>query len=131
MKDPKTVVDAILAEGRAEQTDQVQVFPLTIRRYALLERIGSPFVEPESDFSVNNVIPSAFVMTRTVEQLKKYCTADQKLIREDAFDWAEGLELDDVPKMTKIITDQFLAVNKASPEATAQVPEKKTQEQGI
>lgn len=127
MADPKIVVDAILAEGNAGQEKTVKVFPVTIRRYALLEKLSSPFIDGKVEFSVNSIVPSAFVMTRPTDQLKKYCTASADKIQSDAFDWAETLDLDDVPKMTKAIVDQFLDINKASPDAPA-AAEKKSQE---
>jgi hypothetical protein len=113
-QDPSIVVDAVLAEGGAGQN--VKVYPVTIRRYALLEKLGSPFVDPEKEFGVDGIVPSVFVMTRTAEELKQYCNASREAIRDAAFAWSEDLPLDDVPKMVKAVTDQFLNLQKAAPE---------------
>lgn len=102
-EDPKIVVDAILAEGN--QDEQIKVYPVTIRRYALLEKLGSPFIDPEKQFTIDSIVPSAFVMTRSVEELKKFCNVGPDSVRDAAFVWSEDLSLDDMPKMVKAITD--------------------------
>lgn len=113
--DPEIVVDAILAEGIDDRS--VQVYPVTIRRYALLEKLGSPFVDPEKPFTVDGIVPSVFVMTRSADELKKFCNAPAEALREAAFAWSEDLPLDDVPKMVKAVTDQFLGLQKAAPDS--------------
>lgn len=123
--DPKIVVDAILAEGNTG--GEVRVYPVTIRRYALLEKLGSPFIDPERQFTVDGIVPSVFVMTRTAEELRKFCNADCAAIRDAAFAWSEDLPLDDVPKMVKAVTDQFLNLQKAAPEPAPAQDIKKNQ----
>lgn len=125
--DPKIVVGAILAEG-SEPT--IGVYPVTIRRYALLEKIESPFVQADKQFNVDSVVPTAFVMCQKPDDLKRWCNASAADIREAAFDWAEDLPLDDVPKMISAITDQFLQIQKAAPDAVAKGAVKKTQADG-
>lgn len=66
MAEPKIVVDAVLSEGLAQE-QQVKLYPVTIRRYALLEKLKSPFIFADTEFNVNNVVPTAFVMSRTPE----------------------------------------------------------------
>lgn len=102
-EDPKIVVDAILAEGNPDE--QIKVYPVTIRRYALLEKLDSPFIDSEKQFTVDSIVPSMFVMTRTAEELKKFCNADCAAVRDAAFTWSEDLPLDDIPKMVKAVTD--------------------------
>lgn len=113
-EDPKIVVDAILAEGNPDE--QIKVYPVTIRRYALLEKLDSPFINPEKQFTVDSIVPSVFVMTRSAEELKKFCNAGPDAVRDAAFTWSEDLPLDDIPKMVKAVTDQFLNLQKAAPE---------------
>ncbi len=113
-EDPKIVVDAILAEGNPDE--QIKVYPVTIRRYALLEKLDSPFIDPEKQFTVDSIVPSVFVMTRSAEELKKFCNAGPDVVRDAAFTWSEDLPLDDIPKMVKAVTDQFLNLQKAAPE---------------
>lgn len=117
MAEPKIVVDAVLSEGLAQE-QQVKLFPVTIRRYALLEKLKSPFIFADTEFNVNNVVPTAFVMSRTPDELKQYCTKPSEDVVQAAFDWAESLDIDDLPKMLSALSDQFLALNKAAPDKT-------------
>ena len=117
MAEPKIVVDAVLSEGLAQE-QQIKLFPVTIRRYALLEKLKSPFIFADTEFNVNNVVPTAFVMSRTPDELKQYCTKPSEDIVQAAFDWAESLDIDDLPKMLSALSDQFLALNKAAPDKT-------------
>lgn len=73
MSEPKIVVDAVLSEGLASDT-RIKLYQVTIRRYALLEKLKSPFIFADTEFNVNNVVPTAFVMSRTPDELKKFCT---------------------------------------------------------
>lgn len=106
MAEPKLVVDAVLAEGQSpSQEAEVKLYPVTIRRYALLEKLKSPFIFADAEFNVNNVVPTAFVMSRTPEELKKFCTASSDAVVQAAFDWAEDLGIDDLPKMLCALSD--------------------------
>ena len=127
-EDPKIVVDAILAEGNPDE--QIKVYPVTIRRYALLEKLDSPFINPEKQFTVDNIVPSVFVMTRSAEELKKFCNVGPDVVRDAAFTWSEDLPLDDIPKMVKAVTDQFLNLQKAAPEVVQKQDVKKNQVDG-
>lgn len=117
MAEPKIVVDAVLSEGLAQE-QQIKLYPVTIRRYALLEKLKSPFIFADTEFNVNNVVPTAFVMSRTPDELKTYCTKPSDDVVQAAFDWAESLDIDDLPKMLSALSDQFLALNKAAPDKT-------------
>lgn len=117
MAEPKIVVDAVLSEGLAQE-QQIKLYPVTIRRYALLEKLKSPFIFADAEFNVNNVVPTAFVMSRTPDELKTYCTKPSEDVVQAAFDWAESLDIDDLPKMLSALSDQFLALNKAAPDKT-------------
>lgn len=105
MAEPKIVVDAVLSEGLAQDQQQVKLYPVTIRRYALLEKLKSPFVFADTEFNVNNVVPTAFVMSKTPEELKAFCTKSADDIVQAAFDWAEQLDVDDLPKMLSALSD--------------------------
>lgn len=117
MAEPKIVVDAVLSEGLAQE-QQIKLYPVTIRRYALLEKLKSPFIFADTEFNVNNVVPTAFVMSRTPDELKTFCTKPSEDVVQAAFDWAESLDIDDLPKMLSALSDQFLALNKAAPDKT-------------
>ena len=116
-KNPKLVVDAILDQNGTE-VNTVKIYPVTIRRYAFLEKLNSPFINPEVQFTVNTIIPSVFIMTRTKDELKKYASNDIEQLVSDSFDWSDSLNMDDVPEMIKAVTKQFTEINKASPDST-------------
>ena len=76
MEDPKTAVDSILETAKTDKESKVEVKPLTIARYALLELVQSPFVTPGVEFTVLNVVPTLFVMLNDVEELRGYTSAN-------------------------------------------------------
>lgn len=117
-KNPQIVVDAIIDQN-GQNLNTVKIYPVTIRRYAFLEKLNSPFINPEVQFTVNTIIPSVFVMTRTKDELKKYASNDIEKLVSDSFDWSDSLNMDDVPEMIKAVTKQFTEINKASPDATS------------
>ena len=45
-KNPKIVVDAIIDQN-GQEVNTVKIYPVTIRRYAFLEKLNSPFINPE------------------------------------------------------------------------------------
>ena len=116
-KNPQIVVDAIIDQN-GQEVNTVKIYPVTIRRYAFLEKLNSPFINPEVQFTVNTIIPSVFVMTRTKDELKKYASNDMEKLVSDSFDWSDSLNMDDVPEMIKAVTKQFTEINKASPDST-------------
>ena len=116
-KNPKIVVDAIIDQN-GQNVNTVKMYQVTIRRYAFLEKLNSPFINPEVQFTVNTIIPSVFVMTRTKDELKKYSSNDIEQLIADSFDWSDSLDMDDVPEMIKAVTKQFTEINRASPDST-------------
>ena len=123
-KNPKIVVDAIIDQN-GQEVNTVKIYPVTIRRYAFLEKLNSPFINPEVQFTVNTIIPSVFVMTRTKDELKKYNSTDVEKLISDSFDWSDSLDMSDVPDMIKAVTKQFTEINKASPDSTEDNSKKK------
>ena len=123
-KNPQIVVDAIIDQN-GQEVNTVKIYPVTIRRYAFLEKLNSPFINPEVQFTVNTIIPSVFVMTRTKDELKKYASNDIEKLTSDSFDWSDSLDMDDVPQMIKAVTKQFTEINKASPDSTEDNSKKK------
>ena len=116
-KDPKIVVENVIdSNGTKTDTNKIDIYPVTITRYAFLEMIDSPFLNPEVKFGISTVIPTAYVFCSTSENLRKYTSKDIDKLISDAYAWAdEKLTLDDTPELIKNITDQMMALNKASP----------------
>ena len=123
-KNPQIVVDAIIDQNGTE-VNTVKIYPVTIRRYAFLEKLNSPFINPEVQFTVNTIIPSVYVMCKTKEELKKYASNDIEKLIADSFDWSDSLNMDDIPQMIKVVTKQFTEINRASPDSTEDNSKKK------
>ena len=116
-KDPKIVIENVIdSNGTKTDTNKIDIYPVTITRYAFLEMLDSPFLNPEVKFGISTVIPTAYVFCSTSENLRKYTSKDIDKLISDAYAWAdEKLTLDDTPALFKNITDQMMKLNKASP----------------
>ena len=110
---PQAVLDAVTEAP--ETFGEVTIGEVTILKYAWLERLGSPFIRTDAEFSVESIIPSVFVLASDRATLKKYGSDAEKL-RADALDWADDkLRLEDVPGVIKAVVAKLTAVDKASP----------------
>ena len=72
---PQLVLSQVTDNGEADVgkgENVVHVYPMTISRYAFLELLDSPFINPSKKFELNSVIPTAFVMSHTPSELRKY-----------------------------------------------------------
>lgn len=95
--------------------DKFTLEPITISRYAWLERLHSPFVDTSKEFTIENVVPTVFVLASSKEQLKKFGGSIDAL-KEAAFDWAdEHIVIDEVPAVIKAVVQKFADINKAAP----------------
>lgn len=119
MDNPKLVLQQIIDNGESDVgkgDNVVHIYPLTIARYAFLEILDSPFINPERKFELNTVIPTAFVMSRSVRDLRKYNSKNLDTLVADSLEWADAeLKLEDVPELIKAIVSQLQALNKAAP----------------
>lgn len=116
---PQIVLNQIVGNGETDigkGDNVVHVYPLTIARYAFLELLDSPFINPEKKFELNSVIPAAFVMSHTPRELRKYNSKNLDMLVADSLEWADAeLKLEDVPELIKAIVSQLQALNKAAP----------------
>lgn len=118
MDNPKLVLQQIVGNGESDVGTEktVHIFPLTIARYAFLELLDSPFINPDKRFELNSVIPTAFVMSHSVRDLRKYNDKNLSVLVADSLEWADAeLKLEDVPELIKAIVSQLQALNKAAP----------------
>lgn len=86
MTNPEKALDAILDGER--KAGGLTVKPLTLARYALLEKIKSPILTGEGDMT--GLIESIYVMSAPVEDL---AGRDVGEIKRDACVWADSLPL--------------------------------------
>lgn len=121
MSDPKIVIENVLDNnGTKTETNKIQIYPISITRYAFLELLNSPFLNPEISFGISNIIPTAYVFCSTSENLRKYTSRDIDKLISDSYAWADdNLTLDDTPELIKNITDQMMKLNKAAPNSVS------------
>jgi hypothetical protein len=125
MANPKIVVDNILDSNGTEVSNDIKIYPMTIRRYAWFEKLQSPFILPNATFDVNGIIPSVYVMCLSKDELKKYGSNDIEKLISDSFDWSEELSLSDIPEMITAVTKQMQTLNKAAPDSVENSDDKK------
>ena len=119
---PKAVIDAII---EAPNTfGDVTIGDITILKYAYLEKLHSPFIDPSQEFTVENIAPSIYVLAADKKELRKYGSSIDEL-KLDALEWAdEHLKIKDVPAVIKAVVDKLTQINKAAPSGTASDPKK-------
>lgn len=121
-KDPKLVIESITDNKVEVGESKIAVYPISIRRYALLEIINSPFLNPEVKFEINSVIPTAYIFTHTNEELKKFNSNNKDVLEAVAYDWADAtLELGDISQLITEIVNQMNKLNEAAPDAVNDV----------
>ena len=89
---PKTALDAVLDDVKKDGEKQ-EGYPLTLGRYALLELLESPVTSGESSLRPLDMIPTLYVMTHGMEDLRGYTSKNVDQLRAASMDWAEGVEL--------------------------------------
>lgn len=119
---PKAVIDAVIEAPKT--FGDVTIGDITLLKYAYLEKLHSPFIDPSQEFTVENIAPSIFVLAVDKKELRKYGSAVDEL-KLDALDWAdEHLKIEDVPAVIKAVVDKLTQINKAAPSGTAADPKK-------
>ena len=119
---PKAVIDAVIEAPKT--FGDITIGDITLLKYAYLEKLHSPFIDPSQEFTVENIAPSIYVLAVDKKELRKYGNAVDEL-KLDALDWAdEHLKIEDVPAVIKAIVDKLTQINKAAPSGTAADPKK-------
>lgn len=125
MEDPKTAVDSILETAKTDRESNVEVKPLTIARYALLELVQSPFVTPGVEFTVLNVVPTLFVMLNDVEELRGYTSANVQELKDKALVWSENIDINSMSGVLEDIQEKVVRMLKVAPSSSAPASSKK------
>lgn len=122
-QNPAIVIDALTNENKSYS--KVIINQPTIRRYAFLEKLKSPFVFSDTGFELENVIPSVYVLAVEKEQLKNLSGKSVDEIREAAMDWAdENLEMKDLSEIIKDVIAVFTKINDSAPQGSKEVSKK-------
>lgn len=118
---PQTVIEAVI--DAPEKFGDVTIGDITILKYAYLERLKSPFLDPSVEFTVESVVPSVYVLAQDKDTLRKH-GRDVEGLKEAALEWAdEKLKVQEVPEIIKSIVAKLQRVNGAAPNG-AQDPKK-------
>ena len=113
MTNPETAINTILATEKT--IDNVTIHPITLARYALLELIESPFVTPDTKFSISNLVPSFYIMCVPIDMLKGISSKNLDKLNEQALAWAETLPSKAIDKLIPAIMEELGLIKKVSP----------------
>ena len=117
-KTPELVIDAVI--DAPKQFSKIEIGDITILKYCYLEKLRSPFINPEGEFTVENIAPTVFVLAKDKKELRKYGN-DIETLKMDALEWMdECVELSDVPEIIKAIVSKLTSINKAAPNGTTE-----------
>ena len=121
-QNPDVVIDAITNTDKTY--NGITINTPTIRRYAYLEKLKSPFVFGDISFELENVIPSIYVLAATKDELKVLSGKSVDEIKDIAMDWADdNLDMKTLPDIIKDVVAVFTKINESAPQGTS---EKKT-----
>ena len=121
-QNPDIVIDAITNTDKTYNS--ITINTPTIRRYAYLEKLKSPFVFGDIGFELENVIPSVYVLAATKDELKVLSGKSVDEIKDIAMDWADdNLDMKTLPDIIKDVVAVFTKINESAPQGTS---EKKT-----
>ena len=121
-QNPDVVIDAITNTDKTY--NGITINTPTIRRYAYLEKLKSPFVFGDISSELENVIPSIYVLAATKDELKVLSGKSVDEIKDIAMDWADdNLDMKTLPDIIKDVVAVFTKINESAPQGTS---EKKT-----
>ena len=121
-QNPDIVIDAITNTDKTY--NGITINTPTIRRYAYLEKLKSPFVFGDIGFELENVVPSIYVLAATKDELKVLSGKSVDEIKDIAMDWADdNLDMKTLPDIIKDVVEVFTKINESAPQGTS---EKKT-----
>lgn len=111
--EPKLAVEAVLDSDQS--VAGITVRKITAGRYAWLERLDSPFTDFEKKFTLDNLIPSLYVVQLETEKLRQYSCRDVDKLKDDAFAWSDEIDLDKIGPAVDVVMDQFKDILKIAP----------------
>ena len=115
---PSVALDALLES--TVKVGNIEVHPLTVARYALLEMVKSPLVNFGNKLDILTAIPSVYIMAVPAKELRKYNSHNIQQLEEDAFEWAEdALVIDSVAKVLDLLAQKLLDLRRIMPEEVA------------
>ena len=120
-ENPQIVLDAATGQHQSTIGLPVDLNPVTISRYAWLEKIGSPFLTRGTEFKVSTVVPTIWVLAASKQELKEASKISVDDLKERSLEWAdEHIDVGQLPSLIEAVTDMLLDVGKASPRSGEQ-----------
>lgn len=112
-ENPQIVLDAAT---HTQPKLPIPLHDLTVSRYAWLEKLDSPFIQKDKEFTVSNVVPTIWVLASSKDELRQAATKDLGNVKLDALDWAdEKIGVDQLPAMIEAVAAKLLVLSKAAP----------------
>lgn len=122
-QNPDAVIDAIT--NGSKEYHKVTINTPTIRHYAFLEKMKSPFIFSDIDFGLESTIPSIYILSLDRDGLKKLSGKSVEDIRDIAFDWADStIDMSDVSRIIDDVVKVFTSINDTVPQETSDVTKK-------
>lgn len=116
-QNPDIVIDAITNTDKTYSC--ITINTPTIRRYAYLEKLKSPFIFGDINFDLENVVPSVYVLAATKDELKRLSGKSVDEIKDIAMDWADdNLDMKILPDIIKDVVEVFTKINESAPQNT-------------
>ena len=122
-ENPKSAIDAILEDDK-ELKSGLRIFPITLGRYALLELVKSPLIDRDTKFSTLSLIPTFYIMTREVSELRGYNSRNIEQLEEDAMEWAESQTISDSGELLDELLQKFNLVQRVRPDVAEDTKKK-------
>lgn len=113
MNNPAIALDAMLETEK--KCGELTVRPITAARYALLEVLESPFVNPDSVFTMANVLPSVYVCTAETDELRGFNSRSREALEAKAMQWADDVDVSKIGPAVDDIARRFKDLFKVAP----------------
>lgn len=115
-ENPTSAIDAILEDDKEIGNNGLRIYPLTLGRYALLELVKSPLINKETEFSTLTLIPTFYIMTREVSELKGFNSRNIEELEQKSMEWAETQTITDSGKILDELLQKFNLVQRVKPD---------------
>lgn len=115
-ENPTSAIDAILEDDKEIGNNGLRIYPLTLGRYALLELVKSPLINKETEFSTLTLIPTFYIMTREVSELKGFNSRNIEELEQKSMEWAETQTIENSNELLDELVQKFNLVQRVKPE---------------
>lgn len=114
MENPRSALDALVESP--QQHGNVVVYPLTVVRYALLELVGSPFLNAKKDFGIVDLLPSLYIVSTPTRGLSGYNSHNVEKLVADAYEWSDNLAEGEWLSIIQALSEKIALLAEVQPE---------------